>query len=89
MTIINHGAPAMTQPLSPAAQSAIDAVASSMEGGFISPEFIVYEARKVAAALRAVADQVECIDPDDNAFAAGYDTAVGDLLAIAAELEKT
>jgi hypothetical protein len=44
--------------LSPAAQAVLDAVASQMEGGWISPEFIPYEARKIAAALRAAADQV-------------------------------
>ena len=43
--------------LSPAAQAVIDAVASQMEGRWISPEFIPYEARKIAAALRAAADQ--------------------------------
>ena len=48
----------MTQPLSPAAQAVLDAVASAMEGGFISPEFIPYEAKKIAAALRALADQL-------------------------------
>ena len=44
--------------LSPEAQAVLDAVASQMEGGWISPEFIPYEARKIAAALVAVADQV-------------------------------
>ena len=69
----------MMTDLSPAAQAVLDAVASQLEGGWISPEFIPYEARKIAAALRAAADQVEhhwdgmeCVD---------Y------LCAIAAELE--
>ena len=44
--------------LSPAAQAVLDAVALSMEGGWISPDFIPYEAHKAAAALRAAADQL-------------------------------
>lgn len=45
---------AQATPLSPAAQAVLDAVASQMEGGWISPDFIPYEAKKIAAALRAV-----------------------------------
>lgn len=65
--------------LSPAAQAVLDAYINAPCG----------KPRRtwVAAALRAAADQVECTDPDDNAFAAGYDTALDDILAIAAELE--
>jgi hypothetical protein len=48
----------MTIPLSPAAQAVLDAAASQMEGGWISPDFIPYRAKKIAAALRAAADQV-------------------------------
>jgi hypothetical protein len=48
----------MSTPLSPAAQAVLDAVASQMEGGWISPDFITYEAKKVAAAFRAAADQM-------------------------------
>jgi hypothetical protein len=47
-----------TAPLSHAAQAVLDTVASQMEGGWISPDFIPYEAKKIAAALRAAADQV-------------------------------
>jgi len=43
--------------LSPSVQAVLDAVASQMEGGWISPDFIPYEAKKIAAALRAAADQ--------------------------------
>ena len=68
--------------LSPAAQAVLDAVASQLEGGWISPEFIPYEARKIAATLRAAADQVvpePCFASDD---------AIRDaLLSIATELE--
>jgi hypothetical protein len=48
----------LNSTLSPAAQAVLDAVASQMEGGWISPDFIPYEAKKIAAALRAAADQV-------------------------------
>ena len=41
--------------LSPAAQAVLDAVSSQMEGGWISPDFIPYEAKKIAAAIRAAA----------------------------------
>jgi uncharacterized membrane protein len=41
--------------LSPAAQSVLEAVESAMEGGFIEPDFVPYEARKIVAALRATA----------------------------------
>lgn len=83
----------MTQPLSPAAQAVRDAVALSMEGGWISPEFIPYEARKAAAALRAVADQV--VPEAANAVGDEHDEARLDqwlrirwkILAIATELE--
>jgi len=81
--------------LSPAAQAVLDAVASQLEGGWISPEFIPYEARKIAATLRAAADQVV----PENAEAVGdkHDDARADqwmrirykLLAIAAELDGT
>lgn len=47
----------MTRPLSPTAQAVLDAVASKMEGGWISPDFVPYESEKLAAALRALADQ--------------------------------
>jgi hypothetical protein len=79
--------------LSPAAQAVLDAVASQMEGGWISPGFILYHSKKIAAALRAAADQVV----PENAEAVGdkHDDARADqwmrirykLLAIAAELE--
>jgi uncharacterized membrane protein len=41
--------------LSFAAQAVLGAVESAMEGGLIEPEFVPYEARKIAAALRATA----------------------------------
>lgn len=44
--------------LSPAARAVLDAVTLQMEGGWISPSFIPYECTKLAAALRAAADQV-------------------------------
>ena len=75
--------------LSPAAQAVLDAVASQMEGGWISPDFIPYEAKKIAAALRTAADQVV---PADALYARICCEFVGEqcrasLLAIAAELE--
>jgi hypothetical protein len=45
--------------LSPQAQAVLDAVASQMEGGWISPDFIPYEAKKIAAALRAVVQELK------------------------------
>ena len=85
----------MSTPLSPAAQAVLDAVASQMEGGSISPDFIPYEAKKIAAALRAVADQVvPREDPPayflDHPVAAEIEqrqSTRAELLAIAAELE--
>ena len=87
--------------LSPTAQAVLDAVASQLEGGWISPEFIPYEARKIAAALRAAADQVvpEESDPDPikawsiddwnhmNITRYQREETRRELLAIAAELE--
>jgi len=78
--------------LSPAAQAVLDAVASQLEGGWISPEFIPYEARKIAAALRAAADQVveEPIEENFDCFNTPWGAAASihrDILAIAAELE--
>ena len=80
--------------LSPAAQAVLDAVASQLEGGWISPEFIPYEARKIAAALRAAADQVveEPIEENFDCFNTPWGAAASihrDILAIAAELERT
>ena len=90
-----YHAPGPATALSPAAQAVLDAVASQMEGGWISPEFIPYEARKIAAALRAAADQVvphpvhpsvymDCCEYSDMQTRAGIRA---DILAIAAELE--
>jgi hypothetical protein len=82
------------QPISPAGQAVLDAVASQMEGGWISPDFISYEAKKIAAALRAAADQVvpETEEPRNQLeYELGVwdarDDVRGGLLAIAAELE--
>jgi len=88
------GATCMTE-LSPQAQAVLDAVASQMEGGWISPDFIPYEAKKIAAALRAAADRVLLMRPHGGRAwtveqAAAYDalTKASDLLnAIAAELD--
>ena len=82
----------MSQPLSPAAQAVLDAVASQLEGGWISPEFIPYEARKIAAALRAAADQVAKNDPlgdtaEDVIRGAEREHMRGKFYTIAAELE--
>ena len=81
----------MTEPLSPVAQSVLDAVASQMEGGWISPEFIPYEARKIAAALRTAADQVVPQPPKNwdliSPVAARECEIRKNLIAIAAELE--
>jgi hypothetical protein len=77
--------------LSPQAQAVLDAFASQMEGGWISPEFIPYEARKIAAALEAAADQPYEVPPwhrgDDYwTYRNGADAERNRLLAIAAEL---
>jgi hypothetical protein len=86
----------MNTPLSPAAQAVLDAVASQMEGGWISPDFIPYEAKKIAAALRAGADQVMPEPPMiveggrtyEEAWTATVHHAIRhQILAIAAELE--
>jgi len=83
----------MTEPLSPAAQAVLDAVSSQMEGGWISPDFIPYEAKKIAAALQSAADQL-FPEPDDwvkdNMSEQGLwllRLKRDQLLAIAAELE--
>ena len=83
--------------LSPAAQAVLDAVASQLEGGWISPEFIPYEARKIAAAICAAADQVVPDEPHPELSQFWDDEADREwqnnqqirrqLLAIAAELE--
>lgn len=83
------------EPLSPAAQAVLDSVALAMEGGWISPEFIPYEARKAAVALRAAADQVapekDCPDTEEWLGQSAWTQAESGvrlrLLAIAAELE--
>jgi hypothetical protein len=87
--------------LSPAAQAVLDAVASQMEGGWISPEFIPYEAKKIAAALRAAADQLvqeeeepvpdvdSVLDMQIWATVAQRQRTRRQLRAIAAELEQT
>ena len=84
--------------LSPAAQAVLDAVASQLEGGWISPEFIPYEARKIAAALRAAADQVVpeplMIVEGGRTYEEAWTATVHDdirrrIFAIAAELEGT
>jgi hypothetical protein len=66
----------MTAPLSPAAQAVMDAVASQMESGWISPDFIPYEAKKIAAALRAVVKELKYFGITEK-----------NILAIAADLE--
>jgi len=72
-------------PLSPAAQAVLDAVASQMEGGWISPDFIPYEAKKIAAALRAATSHGEYMfDPLDGKIAV---VRVSDLQSWATELE--
>jgi hypothetical protein len=62
-----------------------------MEGGWISPEFIPYEARKIAAALRTAADQVVPQPPKNwdliSPVAARECEIRKNLIAIAAELE--
>ncbi len=78
--------------LSPAAQAVLDAVASQLEGGWISPGFILYHSKKIAAALRAAADQVveEPIEENFDCFNTPWGAAASirrDILAIAAELE--
>jgi hypothetical protein len=85
----------MKNSLSPAAQAVLDAVASQMEGGWVSPEFIPYEARKIAAALRAAADQVvpkewptiEDYNEYEQGVAAAHIKHRNQILAIADELE--
>jgi hypothetical protein len=77
----------MTKPLSPAAHAVLEAVASQMEGGWISPDFIPYEAKKIAAVLRAVVEQLgyTIFDYENNEHPGVV--RVSRLLAIAAELE--
>ena len=83
----------MTQLLSPAAQAVLDAVASAMEGGFISSDFIPYEAKKAGAALRALADQVLPVERAEyqsftiEAIRLNRMGVRAEILAIAAELE--
>jgi hypothetical protein len=83
--------------LSPAARAVLDAVSSQMEGGWISPDFIPYEAKKIAAALQAAADQVVPEPPmiveGGRTYEEAWTATVHDdirrrFLAIAAELES-
>lgn len=71
-------------PLSPAAQSVLDAVASATEGGWIEPDFVPREAHKIAAALHAVADRgdIFCDIYEGKVLV----VRVEHLLAVAAEL---
>lgn len=77
--------------LSPAAQAVMDAAASAMEGGFISPDFIPYEGKKAAAILRALADQVvpELTTPWNSTLTPIIPTADvrAQILAMAEDLE--
>lgn len=75
--------------LSPAAQAVLDAVASSLEGGWISPEFVPYESRKIAAALEALADQDETLyDENEELMPAVRAVRTDQILAIVAELRE-
>lgn len=72
--------------LSPSAQAVMVAVASSMEGGWISPEFIPYEAHKAAAALRAAVKQLATYAGVQDGYQRHLIDA-DEILSIAAELE--
>lgn len=69
-------------PLSPAAQKVRHAAYYLCPSG----QAHRLEAR-IAAALRAAADQVECDMPEDSAYAAGYEQALADIFDIANELD--
>jgi len=73
--------------LSPSAQSVLDAVASQMEGGWISPDYIPYEAKKIAAAFRAAAGLQVSSSFDGTLYETGEDEFRAFLHYIAAELE--
>jgi hypothetical protein len=78
--------------LSPEAKAILDALISTMESKWISPDFIPYEAKKIAAILCAAADQVAPSIPFDRRHTTqerwdAQDDIRHDLLAIAAELE--
>jgi hypothetical protein len=79
-------------PLGPAAQAVLHAVAAQMEGEWISPDFLPYECKKLAAALRASAmrtlltsEHYEGSTPND--YELGWNAAVAYMQNIAAELE--
>ena len=69
--------------LNPAAQAVLDAAYSELD--YVPQRHVRWCA---AAALRAAADQVACDMPDDNAYAAGFCAALGEVDAIATELEN-
>jgi len=78
------------QPLSPAAQAVLDAVAAALERGYSGPA--AYDI--AAAALKALADQVAPDEPDymraaihDQGWWDKHDLIRSEILDIAAELE--
>ena len=80
----------MTKTLSPAAQAVLDAYQKARDGQYIGGEWIQDEVGQVAAALRAVADQVvpeNIFGPPENVAVAQREITRAQLLAIAAELE--
>lgn len=72
--------------LSPTAQAVLDAYQSASDGCYVNGEWIQDHAGQIAAALRAVADQVV---PEGGVFlsTAGAARIRQGILAIAAELE--
>jgi hypothetical protein len=78
-------------PLSPAAQAVFDAYQNAHDGEYIDGEWIPDERAMVAAAIRAVADQVAWAIPDDcSADVFNRQLKIrSEILAIADELDGT
>ena len=78
----------MSTPLSPAAQSVLDAFGNASDGEYVDGVWVVNERTMLAAALRAVADQVVPYIKDPGGSREGERQCVRrEILAIAAELE--
>ena len=79
-------------PLSPATQAVLDAFGNARDGEYIEGVWVVDEHTMIAAAIRAVANQVKLekplgsTDADAGVFAAHH-AIYSQLLSIAAELD--
>ena len=79
------------EPLSPAAQEVLDAFSNASDGKYIEGVWVVNKRTMLAAALRALADQVapsDAVEPRNNLpMAMECQRIRAEILAIATELE--